>query len=334
MNSEKDVIVFLEPFGENGDDINQGLLTEGNRIAGLLGGSLGAMIVGSPAGDSHILEDYGVSTLYRIEGERLSSAYSCEVFGWAAKEAIKDVPFRLLLFAHTDRGSELAPCIASYLNTTAVTACVDIRTKDRSLFYVRLVYGGQFEQEVSFSGPAFEVATIMPEVLDKKETGGSKPLRILDVAVEIPDDMISPTTLELIPPDYRTVDILYAKRIIGAGSGCGEPGLLGLVEELAHLLEGSVGTTRPMVDDGYLPKERMIGQTGKTVSPELYVALGISGSPHHTAGIQQSKTILSVNADPRAPIFNMSDTGFVCDLNALLPKLIDFIKRYRDEGLT
>jgi electron transfer flavoprotein alpha subunit len=146
--------------------------------------------------------------------------------------------------------------------------------------------------------------------------------------------MVSTIPLELIPPDYRTVDILYAKRIIGAGSGCGEPGLLSLVEELSHLLEGSIGTTRPVVDDGYLPKERMIGQTGKTIFPELYIALGISGSPHHVAGIQASKTILSVNRDPRAPIFNVSDAGFICDLKTLLPKLINRIKRYRDEGLT
>jgi electron transfer flavoprotein alpha subunit len=103
-----------------------------------------------------------------------------------------------------------------------------------------------------------------------------------------------------------------------------------MIEQLSHLLEGSLGTTRPVVDEGILAKDRMIGQTGKTISPEAYLALGISGSPHHVAGIQRSKTILSVNRDPRAPIFAVADAGFVCDLKNLLPKLIDRIKQYRD----
>jgi len=105
---------------------------------------------------------------------------------------------------------------------------------------------------------------------------------------------------------------------------------MALVEELSSLLEGSIGTTRPVVDEGRLPKERMIGQTGKTVAPDSYLALGISGSPHHVAGIQQSGSTLSINRDPRAPIFGTADAGFVCDLDMLLPKLIDRIKRFRD----
>jgi electron transfer flavoprotein alpha subunit len=141
--------------------------------------------------------------------------------------------------------------------------------------------------------------------------------------------MVRMRSLQLIPPDFKTIDILYAKRIVGVGSGCSD---LSLAEELAQLLEASVGTTRPMVDDGHIPKKRMIGQTGKTVSPGLYMALGISGSPHHVAGIQQSRQILSVNLDPRAPVFGFSDVGFIGDLNSLLPKLIDRIKRHKNEG--
>ena len=100
------------------------------------------------------------------------------------------------------------------------------------------------------------------------------------------DDIPHTEYLDLIPPDYRTVDIVHAKRIIGVGAGCADPQLLEMVNDLSSILEGSLGTTRPVVDDGYLPRERMIGQTGKTVMPDFYLALGISGSPHHIAGIQ------------------------------------------------
>ncbi len=332
MNTEKDVVVFLESSGEKSVEINRGLLTEGNRIATGLGGSLSALIVGAFAEDQHILERFGASSLYQVGGAGLSQ-YSGEVFAWAAQEALRDIPFRLLLFAHTDRGSELAPRIGYYLGTGTVSGCADIRIKDHALSYVRYVYGGQFEQDVSYSGAVPEIATVRPEALTIREAPSSKPLRVSTLSVKIPPHVVGTTPLELTPPDFRTVDILYAKRIIAAGSGCVGPGLLSLVEELSHLLEGSVGTTRPVVDDGYLPKDRMIGRTGKTVLPELYVALGISGSPHHVAGVQASKMILAVNRDPRAPIFNVSDAGFVGDLSTLLPKLINRVKQYRDEGL-
>ena len=103
------------------------------------------------------------------------------------------------------------------------------------------------------------------------------------------------------------------------------------MRELADLLEGSVGATRPMTDDGRLPKERLIGQTGRTVAPELYLALGISGSPHHVAGVRGADRVLSVNRDVRAPIFQFSDVGYVADLETVLPALVRRISEWRDE---
>ena len=118
------------------------------------------------------------------------------------------------------------------------------------------------------------------------------------------------------------------------GAGCDQPALLELAEELSSLLEASVGTTRLVVDSGRIPKTRMIGQTGKSTSPEICLTLGVSGSQHHVPGIRQSGTILSINADARAPIFGVSDTGFVSDLGGMLPKLVHRIKQFRDKGLT
>jgi electron transfer flavoprotein alpha subunit len=330
MEETKDVLVFLEPFGETGHAVNQGLLTEGRRIADALGGSLLAMAVGPFTEGTPVLEGYGVMTLIHAEADALIE-YSPEAFARAAASVLEGVSFRLLLFAHSDRGADLAPRIAFALGKGAVTDCVDIGVRDGTLFYVRSVYGDQLHQEVSYRVAGGEIASLTCSVLDEGRPGmAAGPVEVCSVAVQVPPDCARSTVVSVMPPDYRTVDIAFAKRIIGAGSGCGDPELMGLVEELSHLIEGSVAATRPVVDEGLLPKERMIGQTGKTVAPEVYLALGISGSPHHVAGIQRSKTILAVNRDQRAPIFNLADAGFAGDLRSLLPRLIDRIKQYRD----
>ncbi len=330
-SEEHDVIVFLEPTEEGrGDDVNKGLLTEGKKIALLLGGALRAVSVGLSTPDFGTLKEYGASTLYSVEGKDFAG-YDCAVFSWAAREALDQLPFRLLLFAHSDRGSELAPFVASALDTSAVTDCVDIRTDDRKLVYVRRIYDDQFEQEVSYSGWRREVATMRVDAFERQKVAKPGRLEVWSITVEIPLHLARTRTLELLPPQAETVDIAYARRILGMGAGCRD--VRPLVDELAHLLDASVGTTRVMVDEGHIPKSRMIGQTGKNVTPEKYMALGVSGSPHHVAGIQQSREILSVNLDPVAPVFGFSDKGFVGDLKDLLPKLIERIKRYRDEGL-
>jgi electron transfer flavoprotein alpha subunit len=138
--------------------------------------------------------------------------------------------------------------------------------------------------------------------------------------------------LDYLPADYQSVDVIDAETVVAAGMGAATGDLLPLVEELAAQLGGAIGTTRPVVDDGKIPRERMIGQTGKVVSPDLYLALGISGASHHVGGIQESGKIVAVNRDPQAPIFRSSDFGISADLKDVLPELIERIKRAKKNG--
>ncbi len=323
------IVVFLEPSGEKGDEINKGLVAEGARIARLTGGSLSALSVGSPAPAPETIEGYGASRLIRVGGSRLSR-YAGETFAWAAAEVLKTMPFRLLLFAHTDRGSELAPRLAWLLDSAAAMDCVDLRVEEGRIVYARLVYGGQLGQEISYAVDVPQIASIRTDGLYPRKAAATAPsLSIVDLSVDVPASLRATEPLETIPADYRTVDILYAKTLIGIGAGSEES--LALAEELADLLAAATAATRPVVDDGLVPKVRMVGQTGKTVAPDLYLALGISGSPHHVAGIQDAKEVLSVNRDPKAPVFGFSDAGFVGDVRSLLPKLIERIKRYRED---
>jgi electron transfer flavoprotein alpha subunit len=331
VNRERDVLVFLETAEEEGQAINAGLLSEGQRIATSLGGSLRVLAVGRAAERSVTLEEYGVSVLYILKGD-IFSPYRSEVLSQAMATFLRTAPPRLVLFVHGDKGRELAPRVASLLDSTVVMGSVDIRVEAGRLFYVKPLYGNQFERELSFSPGLVEVATMHPEVMGRKKADRRLPLRIEEVPLEISPDVVRTRPVGVVPPDYRTVDILYARCILGAGSGAAEADLLPLVQRLSHLLEGAVGTTRPVVDDRHLPKDRMIGQTGKQVQPDLYLALGISGSPHHVAGVQEAKRIVSVNKDPRAPIFHFSDIGFIGDLRKVLPTLIARIEEFQSKG--
>jgi electron transfer flavoprotein alpha subunit len=291
-----DVIVFLESSNER---INRGLLAEGSRIASLLGGNLSALI-DEPS----------------IHPETMLSEVQ---------------PFRLLLFAHSNKGGELAPLIAQYFNVPAVLDCFDIRFRNEVLYYARYVHNGQFEQEVSFANPP-EIVSMSLESLESRAGSPIESVPFKKIPMQIPEFAAGKKTIQIIPPDFRTIDIRYTKRILDIGTGCDRPELLQLAEELSRLLEASVGTTRLMVDNGRITKTRMIGQTGKAASPELCLALGVSGSPHHMAGIQKAAKILAVNSDERAPIFGAADAGFLADLNTMLPKLVDRIKQYKDKG--
>jgi electron transfer flavoprotein alpha subunit len=308
VNNNNNVIVALESLNERAEAINRALLAEGSRIADLLGGNLSALVEEPSTHNSH---------------------------AWVqtAKMILEAVPFRLLLFAHTNKSRELAPLIAQSINAPAVLDCFDIRFRNENLYYTRYVYNGQFEQEVSFADPP-EIATLNLESFEMRDAVSAAPLQFNTIRMHVPENAEARRSIAIIPPDFKTIDLRYAKRILDIGAGCDQPELLKLAEELSDLLEASIGTTRLVVDNGHIPKTRMIGQTGKTALPELCLALGVSGSPHHVAGIQQSTKILSVNSDARAPLFGVSDTGFVADLGGLLPKLIDRIKQFRDKGLT
>jgi electron transfer flavoprotein alpha subunit len=243
-----------------------------------------------------------------------------------------------VLIQDGDLGRQLAPLVAMLLGSAAVLGASDARvTAAAGLVFVKPVYGGWLEQAV-WAAPGFvPVATLDLAGLELTESAAAQAAaaladaHVLEVApAAAPGAMPRVRHLETRPPDARSVDLVHAKRIVTAGMGTANETLLAAVAELADLLEGSVGATRPVVDEGRLPKERLIGQTGRTVAPELYVALGVSGSPHHMAGVRKADRVVSINRDVRAPIFQFSDVGYVADLEEVLPALIDKIKAWRD----
>jgi electron transfer flavoprotein alpha subunit len=308
-----EVFVVLEPGDENGEGGSPTLMGQGVRLARALGVTCAAL---SWAGDQ------------QPEVESLASAIV---------DVVRKSKPQTLLLADSDVGRQLAPMIALDLSTSAVLGCSDILVRGGDVVYVKPVHGGWLEREISFPPDVVQVATVEPAVVPTGSATSSTPddpimLEIEGAEKDARGERSAPRVirLELVPPDFRTVDIVHAKRIVAVGAGGASDELLAAVGELAELLQGSVGTTRPVVDDGRLPKERLIGQTGKTVAPDLYVALGISGSPHHVSGIQGAKRILAVNKDAHAPILLFSDTGYIGNLETVLPALLQRIKEWRD----
>ncbi len=314
------LVAVLEPAGDGVPATAAALLGEGRRLALALGAKLRAVTWDDSAG------------------------FDFRSLAWSLASRVTAAPCVAVLLADTTIGRQLAPLVAFRLGSGAVLGCSDVRVAGSRLTFVKPVYGGWLEQEVWPADGTVPVATIdvaehePPEVPEE----GSPPVEVLDLASIPPNaepegQAPSVTTrlvrhLELLPPDARSVDLVHAKRIVAAGMGAADGELLTAVEELADLLEGSIGATRPVVDEGRLSKERLIGQTGRTVTPDLYLALGISGSPHHVAGVRKADTIMAVNRDPRAPIFQFSDVGYVADLREVLPALATRIKEWRDAG--
>jgi electron transfer flavoprotein alpha subunit len=327
------VLPEIDGNAEEFSKISLGLLTEARIIAEKTGGAVTALVLGDRIPDcSGILGKYGASRVYIFQDPLLQN-FSAEAYSSALLPKIQEDKPWLFLMGNTTIGRELAPRLAALLDTGVVANCarIDLSPPGSPRFY-RGVYGDQIYQEVVFQTDGTMVVTMDLRVLNISPADGVGQLETLVIEPKLSPGLIRVKHLDFLPADFQTVDVTEADTIISAGMGAATDELLPLVEELAALIEGTIGTTRLVVDGGSLPRERMIGQTGKVVSPELYLALGISGATHHIGGIQDSGKIVSINRDPRAAIFRNSDVGVVADLKEVLPGLIEKIRQARKDG--
>jgi len=327
------VLPEISPEGGEPSKMTLGLLSEARSIAEKTGGEIIAVVFADrdfpmPA----VLTQYSVSRVLLFY-DPIFKSFSREACAAALLPRLRQAKPWLFLMGNSAVGRELAPHLAAFLETEIVTDCVktDFSNPVQPVFS-RPVYGGQLYREITCSTDNTVIVTLDAKtltVLPPVETGTPKTMVIQSA---FPADMIKIEHVEYLPADFQTVDITEADTVIAAGMGAVSDELYPLVAELASLVEGSIGATRPVIDSGKVSRDRLIGQTGKTVSPDFYLALGISGATHHTGGIQESKKIVAVNKDPRAGIFKNADEGAVADLKEVLPKLIERIKKAKVDG--
>lgn len=296
------------------------------RLASASGGAVSVAVLGENVAEAcRGAVAFGAGRVYAVESPLLVN-YDAERYLAAAELAARESGASAVLFVADAFTAELAPRLAYRLGTGAVTGCVSLTlSPDGELLLTRPVYGGKGMAEMAVTRlPA--VATVAPGSLEPAQMGGS---RQVDAApLRLPDQPESGgvKVLEVRPEESEGVRLEDAKVVVSGGRGLGEPANFRYLEELAAVLGAAVGASRPAVDAGWASPGMQVGQTGKTVSPELYIAVGISGASQHLAGMGRSKHVIVINEDPEAPFFKVAELGVVADYRKVVPLLTEKLK--------
>ena len=299
-------------------DITYELLTFGRMIAEKSNTTLTAVLLGHNTKELVNMLKSQSHRLIVIDHE-LFKEFNAESYQIALTEIIKkENPF-LTLIGHTTFGMDLCPALATHLNIPFTTDCLDLEVKDNRLKAIRQMFDGKLNARVLLRENLSYLVTLR---------NGCCPGEKVNLNAKI-DKFDSPLAVE---PEYRKfieyieaivgeVDITKADIVIGVGRGIKEQTNLAIVEDFANAIGGVLACSRPIVDAGWLPKDRQVGSSGKTVKPKLYIALGISGAFQHIIGMKNADTIIAINKDPNAPIFNEANYGIVDDLFKIVPIL-------------
>lgn len=327
MGNKANILVFVDLPGGELDETGRGLLSYGARLAGILDATWEVAVAAQPDSDQLAsFGNYGTNTISCIaHGERLLDTPA--LLGKYLVQLAMDKAATVVLLPHNDLGTTLAPVIAHTLGAAIMTELVTVRQSADGVRLSRRTLGVRVAETRLWDKKRPLVITVPTRALSQvvmPTVRASSPV-ITTWRPALPISGEAATITGRIPPDPQTVDLTEAEVIFSAGKGC-DPAAFEQLKELCKLLNVSFGVTRPVYDLGWTGFERMVGQTGRTVTPRLYLALGISGSMHHVGGIKDSRRIVAINCDPKAPIFPNVDEGFVADLGELLPRLLKQVR--------
>jgi electron transfer flavoprotein alpha subunit len=305
-------------------------IAAGQAIATATGWTLEAAVIGS--GVSAIASEVAaknVAKVYDIESPKLEP-YTPDAFAHAFEEFLGKHPAKLVLMPHTYQVRDFVPKLATALQTTAISDVVGFNYEGGKLLFTRQMFQGKFVADVSFagSGPYFVTFQNGSFRADKVEpTAALAPVETVNV--DIPDNVVRNRPQEVFKEAKQAVDLTQAEIIVSVGRGIKEQKNIDLAKQLADAIGGELAASRPICDNGWLPMDRQIGSSGQTVAPKLYLALGISGAIQHLVGMKGSRSIIAINKDSEAPIFEIADYAVVGNLFDIVPPLIEEIKKAR-----
>jgi len=311
-------------------DVTFEMLTKGHELAGQLSTQLTAVLLGKDVdGMAQELAKWAHKVIY-VEGDALKD-FNADVYQAVLAELIRERKPALVMIGHTSYGVDVAPSLAVQLGVPIATDCIDLCFEDGQLCVVRQLYGGKVNARARLKKADTYIVTVRQAAFQPGEYG---PLNGQVERVECPvkEPPAERKFVEIITPPPGEVDITAADIIVAVGRGIRDKENLPMIEELAKLLGGVVACSRPIVDKGWLPKDRQVGSSGKTVKPKLYLAIGISGAFQHVVGMKDSELIIAINKDPKAPIFRFSDYGIVDDLFKVVPELIKQLEEIKGEA--
>jgi electron transfer flavoprotein alpha subunit len=317
--------VFAESSGSEFRKSSFEALTEGRRLANLMGTEEYALSIGDGA-------SLGISGLAKFGADHVLVAddpalklFHPDYFRHVALDAVRKVSPSIILLPATAAGKDLAPRLAIHLDAGLASDCIRLELQGQDLVATRPAYAGKVLLKVKVNGSP-KIATLRPNAFTAKEVVPARNPSVEKLPFNKPESRM--IVQKFVAQEGKKLDLTEASVIVSGGRGMGGPENYRILQELADVMGGVVGASRASVDAGWRPHSDQVGQTGRTVSPTLYIACGISGAIQHKVGMVNSKVIVAINKDPEAPIFGFADYGIVGDVFEVVPALTREMKKY------
>ncbi len=332
MGEHKGIWIVAEQMNEEIHPVSLELLREGRKLADTLKEDLCAILLGK---DTCTFVDplahHGADKVYVLEHDLLAE-YTTDAYTLAIAALIKKENPSIVMLGATPNGQDLAGRLAARLETSFASECVELRLNNQNQpEAIKPAYGDKVYTTIVSSSPPPWVVSLRPGVIGADDPNTSRQAEVIRITPEIEPASIRTKVLEFVEGDPATIDIIEADFIVAGGRGVGSKENWKLVEELAEVLGAAVAGSRVAVDEGWIMRDRQVGQTGKTVTPELFIAIGISGASQHVAGMKDSKEIIAINTDRNAPIFKVSKLSILGDLHQIVPTLVEKLRKAREE---
>jgi electron transfer flavoprotein alpha subunit len=322
------ILVIVEQREGKLNRVSWETLTAGQAIASETGWTLEAAVVGDGIGSiANEVAGKNVAKVYAVESPALKP-YTPDAFSSGLKQFLTSKQPKLVLMPHTYQVRDFVPQLATAMGRTVISDCIGFRKDGDKLLFTRQMFQGKFAADVSFNCDAPWFVTFQNGAFrgDKVEAGaGAAPLESLKV--DIPAATVRNKPQELFKEAKQAVDLTQAEIIVSVGRGIKEQKNIELAKQLADALGGEIAASRPICDSGWLPMDRQIGSSGQTVAPKLYLALGISGAIQHIVGMKGARSVVAINKDNEAPIFEIADVAVVGNLFDIVPPLIEEVKK-------
>ena len=319
------VLVFAESLGSQFRKVAFEAATEGRRLADAGGTEEWALVIGHGIKEkTSELAKYGVDRVLVADDPSLE-LFHPDYYREIALRAAKRASPSMILLPATSTGKDLAPRLAIHLGTGVASECIQLDVQSGDLIATRPAYAGKVLLKVKVKGSP-KIATLRPNVFTAQVRSPSSSPSVETLPFERPSSRMM--VREFVTHGAKKVDLTEASVIVSGGRGMGGPENYKILEELAEALGGVVGASRASVDAGWRPHSDQVGQTGRTVSPTLYIACGISGAIQHRVGMGSSKVIVAINKDPEAPIFRFADYGIVGDVFEVVPALTKELRKF------
>ena len=339
LEEYKGVAIFAQQVDNKLSSIAFELIGKAHELAADLGTDVTAVVLGKGIANlADELGEYGADKVVVIDDPALET-YRTEPYAQALTAYINEYKPEIMLVGATAIGRDLGPTVSARVQTGLTADCTSLEIGDfplqaregqeqkhNQLLMTRPAFGGNTIATIACPDNRPQMATVRPGVMQKLDKQAGRKAEVINFNPEIKKNNRFVEILNVVKNVATTVDIMDAKILVSGGRGVGSPENFKILEDLAEVLGGTVSCSRAVVDSGWKPKDLQVGQTGKTVRPNVYFAIGISGAIQHTAGMEESDIIIAINKDETAPIFDVADYGIVGDLNKILPALTEQLK--------